>query len=172
MTPHKDKKPSTTCKACGSPSTLKSEPNRHATSPNSINYGAKKEEDKYYDYYCSPEHRDKDQALNYACWAELDRNASDSECFEHTGWDGVYRVGRCKITGDIIRVVPHSPWDNSGQPKMCYAHFSLKKRYRDVLRKEGLKETYFGPHLVDRFGIYIEWCLSKISGFLTRQLLG
>ncbi len=112
---------------------IKVEPNRHACSPNSINWMAKKKEDKYYTTYCSNECMKKGQALNYAFWAELDRNASDSECFEHTGWDKKMRLGKCKITGEDVKVEPLMPGDNSGQPKTCYEHFVLKKKYQDLI---------------------------------------
>lgn len=121
------------CEVCGKESCIKSEPIRHLMSPNSINMGVNKEEEKVYLYYCSKECQKKDQNLTYACLAELDRNASDSECFEHIKWDGIYRIGRCKITGKEVRVEPLMPGDNSGQPKECLEHFVLRKKYQDII---------------------------------------
>lgn len=121
------------CRNCKKEAIIKAEPNRHVTSPNSINYGVHKESDKYYDWYCSKECMKKDQDLNYAYWAEVDKNASDSECFVGEGWDGIYRIGKCKITGQKVRVEPLMPDTNSGQPKECSEHFVLRKKYKDLI---------------------------------------
>jgi len=109
-------------KRCKEP--IWSSPSRHACSPNKFNF-------KY--PFCSTECSNRNQKVNYAHWAELDRNASDSECFEHHGWEGKYRIGRCKITGDAVRVEPVQPGNNSGQPKACYEHFTLLKKYQDLI---------------------------------------
>lgn len=126
------------CKDCNkelSTSFIKVEPSRHVCSPNSINWIAKTEKEKYYEYYCSEECRKKLDKERYIFWAEVDRNASDSECFIHDHWEKdtigrKMRVGHCAITGKEIKVEPLQPGDNSGQPKECYEHFSLRKSYK------------------------------------------
>ena len=138
------------CNKCGKSATIKVEPNRHACSPLSINdsrvFGNINE--PYYEYFCSAECQKEYGDVNYACWAEIDRNASDSECFEHIGWDGKMRLGKCKITGESVRVQPQMPGDNSGQPRSCYLHFELKQKYKDVLKENGLKETHYDTNLL------------------------
>ena len=77
--------------------------------------------------------------INLYCAAQLnnmklDRNASDSECFEHDHWEKdslnrKIRVGKCKITGAEVRVEPGQPGENSGQPIECYEHFELRRSY-------------------------------------------
>lgn len=127
------------CKQCGkenlSDYLIKSEPNRHACSPNSININKKSEQDKFYLYYCSKECQKKDQDLTYACWAELDKNVNDSECFEGTGWEGNLRVGKCKITGKELKIFPMMPAEASRQPEECTDHFILRKKYRDIIKE-------------------------------------
>lgn len=123
------------CQECGELANIKSEPPRHLTSPNSINRFAKDEEDKIYLWYCSRECQKKNQREAYIFWAELDRNASDSECFIHDHWETdrlkrKIRVGRCNITGEEVKVEPLQPGDNSGQPIACYNHFKLKSVYK------------------------------------------
>lgn len=122
------------CVQCGkSGAPIRVEPNRHACSPNSINWSAKKEEDKFYLCFCSKECEKIYQDRSFAFWAELDRNASDAECFSHIAWDGKMRIGKCKVTGEDVRVEPLQPGDNSGQPVACYEHFVLRKKYKEVL---------------------------------------
>jgi len=121
------------CRVCFKLATLKVEPNRHATSPNSINWGKDTTDEHYYDYYCSEECKRIHQSENYAYWAELDENTSDSECFEAMGWDGIFRIGKCKVTGQRVRVEPLMPWNNSGQPDECTKHFKLRKKYHDLI---------------------------------------
>ena len=131
---------------------IKAEPCRHATSPNSINYGRTNKARFFYLSYCSKECEKIDQEEMYASWAAIDKNASDSECFEGTGWDGEFRIGKCKITGKDVRVMPLQPSERSlfptiifvngvykagplgsGQPRECTEHFKLRKKYQDVL---------------------------------------
>lgn len=107
-----------TCKKCNNIAIIKSEPTRHCTSPNSINLMAKNEKDKYYELYCSQECRKADQDLNYALWAELDRNASDSECFVHERWENGARIGHCNITGNPVKVYPLYPAENVSTKRM------------------------------------------------------
>ena len=130
-----------TCKnsGCLNPATLKIEPSRHFMSPNSINYDAKNDARKYYNWYCSPKCRDYDQGLTYAFLAELDKNASDGDCFEHDNWEGEYRIGKCNITGERIRVIPLQPGDRSGQPQACYDHFKLRLEYQKTIDEYYLK---------------------------------
>ena len=108
---------------------IKVEPIRHLTSPNSINYGAKNESEKYYNHYCSQECRRICEKKVYQWFAELDRNASDSECFKHIRWEKGWRIGKCEITNQEVRVFPLCPSGNSGQPKECEEHFKLRRRY-------------------------------------------
>lgn len=100
-------------------------PSRHACSPLRADFKTS---------YCSKECATEHQKENYAYWADIDRNASDGECFEHERWDGKYRVGRCKITGQQVRVEPMQPGNNSGQPKECEEHFVLNERYRKLIQ--------------------------------------
>lgn len=81
--------------------------------------------------FCDKKCVDKLNGEAYSFWAELDRNASDSTCFQHDHWESdslhrKIRVGGCKITGGEVRVEPLQPGDNSGQPKECYEHFELR----------------------------------------------
>lgn len=129
---------------------IQAEPCRHAMSPNSINHGSKAE-DRFYLYFCSKECEVKYQKETYAYWAELDRNPSDSECFEGIGWEGDERVGRCTITGKILRIIPMMPGEkcilyktptepvsveNKESVEECVGHFVLRKKYREVIEKE------------------------------------
>lgn len=132
------------CRKCDKNATFKVEPSRHSMSPNSINYGWNpSRRPKYYDYYCSKECQKADQDLTYTCLAEIDRNASDSACFQHERWDGKYRVGVCKITGEKVRVEPLMHGDNSGQPVSCYKHFELHPRYKKILENNNLPEIHY-----------------------------
>ena len=113
---------------------IKTTPNRSFLSPRPINYGVKKESEFHYEYYCTIECKDRTFKARYKWLAELDKNASDSECFEHDHWekDNLHRrirVGKCKITGKDVRVEPLQPGDNSGQPIECYRHFKLRNSY-------------------------------------------
>ena len=97
--------------------------------------------------FCNQEHANKWNDIKYAHLADLDRNASDSECFEHIEWvrsefknfDGTIfygpkkRKGRRKITGEEVIVEPLQPSENSGQPKECTEHFELLERYKKYL---------------------------------------
>lgn len=128
------------CRECNkNEAVIKVEPTRHFMSPLSINHDYSRFKkinpklEKYYEWYCSKECQKKCQDKTYAYLAELDRNASDGECFEHEGWDKKMRVGRCKITGEKVRVEPLQRGENSGQPMACYEHFVLKKKYQDAL---------------------------------------
>lgn len=117
--------------------------------------------------FCSLECYKKDNKLNYSFWAELDKNPSDSECFEHTGWKEVDkkdkysylykdRIGKCKITGKKISVLPLHHYANYDcyldkeykirNPKIeikendlniakCVCHFQLRKEYRDSIEE-------------------------------------
>lgn len=119
---------------------VKSEPSRHACSPNSINWLAKKKEDKYYWNFCSKDCQKSLQDITYAFWANQDRNASDSECFETIGVEKdrlnrTIRTGKCKITGMDVKVEPLQVGDNSGQPIECYQHFVLREKYQKILEK-------------------------------------
>lgn len=109
------------CVECGKDGTIKSKPSRTLMSPNSPTF--------YLDF-CSKECQSKYNKESYRYYAELDRNASDSECFVHDHWDGIMRVGKCKITGNEVHVEPLQPGNNSGQPKECYEHFVLNRRYQ------------------------------------------
>lgn len=117
-------KESEKCGECGKPVKVKAEPSRHLCSPSRAGFKLG---------FCSAEHRDQYQIRTYAHLAKLDCNASDSECFEHLHWEGKYRVGRCKVTGEVVRVEPLQPGEKSGQPKACYDHFVLKERYRKLI---------------------------------------
>ena len=113
---------------------IKTEPNRSFTSPNSINHGVKDKSKLYYEYYCSSECKEETFKARYKWFAELDKNASDSECFKHDHWEKDslrrnIRVGQCVITGKEVRVEPLQPGNNSGQPIACYKHFELRKSY-------------------------------------------
>lgn len=110
------------CSECGKQSTLKCKPSRGLTSPNKIESDV---------YYCSKDCMKIGEKKRYAFFAELDRNASDSKCFEHDHWEKDYigrniRVGKCKINGKEVRVEPMQPGDNSGQPIECYEHFEMR----------------------------------------------
>lgn len=129
------------CRKCGKKiqgEPIMAKPSRHLTSPNSASWE---------DPFCSTKCRDIYQKQLYAELAQLDRNASDSECFigngwekkDYTGFDGSIlndhwgakvRVGRCKITGNQIIVEPLQPGGRSGQPEECYKHFKLRWAYR------------------------------------------
>jgi hypothetical protein len=126
--------------------TIKAEPNRHMQSPNSINHGVSPDK-QYFNYYCSEICRKETDRARYRWFADIDRNASDSECFIHDHWEvrdvtghgphlcpqswGVrVRVGHCKITGNEVVVIPLMPAEASGQPKECTEHFVLRKNYR------------------------------------------
>ena len=115
------------CFNCGkSDAKLKTKPNRTFLSPNPPTFS---------EYYCNESCKEKTFRERYVWFAELDRNASDSECFEHDHWEKdsmrrSMRVGKCKITGKEVRVEPLQPGDNSGQPVECYQHFELKKIYK------------------------------------------
>lgn len=100
--------------------TVSQRPNRTATSPNRASFNVD---------FCSLECAKKWQDNNYAAFADLDQNASDSECFVGEGWDGDYRVGHCSITGKAVRVLPMFPADRSGQPPECASHFKLRASY-------------------------------------------
>lgn len=104
--------------------TYEAKPSRHFMSPNPASFSF---------FYCDKECANKVNKQDYANLALLDRNASDSECFIHDHWEGIMRVGKCKITGKEVRVEPLQPGDNSGQPKECYEHFELNERYRKYL---------------------------------------
>ena len=98
----------------------------------------------YYENFCSKECAEKTNLKRYIWFAILDRNACDSECFEHIGWkkDRLrrnIRIGKCKITGKTVEVQPLYHGDNSGQPIECYEHFELKKGYLDKLKEFGYK---------------------------------
>lgn len=121
------------CKKDFQENAIKAEPNRHACSPNSFNWNAKNEQEKRYLYFCNQECKNVYQKKNYAEWAEFDRNASDSECFQHETWDGDFRIGTCKVTGMKVRVEPLMPGDRSGQPKECYDHFTLRETYKKLV---------------------------------------
>ena len=118
---------------------LKSEPVRHLLSPNSFNVFGDNKSEKYYNYFCSKECMDLRNNETYAYWAELDRNASDSECFEHIGWRKIgstnHRIGKCKINNKEIIVQPLMIGNNSGQPIECFENFELKHKYREFLYK-------------------------------------
>lgn len=112
---------------------IKIAPNRGLLSPNPSNYGLE-EKDSYYWYFCSKECKKETEGQCYIFWAQLDRNASDSECFVHERWitnsiGKKMRVGHCNITGEEVIVEPLVPGENSGQPKKCYEHFVLRKSY-------------------------------------------
>lgn len=79
--------------------------------------------------YCSQECKKLCDHKRYKFYALLDRNASDSECFQFDHWEGKERIGRCKITGKEVRVEPLQPGNNSGQPIECYEHFKLRGQY-------------------------------------------
>lgn len=115
---------------------VKREPSRHLTSPLSINHGKTDKAQHYYEHFCSEACYKQTNGASYRFFAMLDRNASDSACFEHNHWEkdnyGKHiRVGRCGVTGDEVRVEPLQPGDVSGQPKACYEHFILHSRYDD-----------------------------------------
>lgn len=111
-------------------------PVRHMLSPNGFNQGVSKERQMSLSF-CSKECRNSGQKERYSFWAELDRNASDSKCFVHEGWEkrrvGLHtismRKGHCRITGKSFFVEPLQPGENSGQPKECVDHFELLERY-------------------------------------------
>ena len=113
---------------------IKSEPAYHFTSPGSINRWTKDKKDFYYEYFCDflcKKALDKDRNKFMII---LDRNSSDSECFEHDYWvkDDIHRnirVGKCKITGQEVRVEPQQPGNNSGQPIECYNHWQLSSNF-------------------------------------------
>ena len=113
---------------------IKAEPSYHFTSPGSINRWERNKADFYYEYFCDSKCKKiLDKARN-KFMAELDRNASDSDCFEHERWEKDYfhrniRIGKCKITGKQVRVEPQQPGDNSGQPEECYQHWKLRSNY-------------------------------------------
>ena len=114
---------------------IEQKPNRSAISPASS---------KYLECFCSKECQDKLNLKRYIWFAILDRNACDSECFEHTGWrkDRLHRnirIGKCKITGKIVEVQPLYHGDTSGQPIECYEHFELRKDYLSKLKELGYK---------------------------------
>ena len=119
-------------------------PNRHICSPLSIGQlrrisGSKSGlQENDYDHFCSEKCQKELNLKRYAWFAALDRNASDSECFEHISWakdrlGRMIRFGRCKITGKEYEVEPSQPGDNSGQPKECYDHFKLRENYLNHL---------------------------------------
>lgn len=101
---------------------------RHALSPKTAASCGLKE-----NVFCSKTCQEKSNNECYAFWADLDKNASDSECFVSDGWEGKVRIGHCKITGDSVRVEPLQPGENSGQPKACIEHFVLREKYRAYL---------------------------------------
>lgn len=102
-------------------------PSRHFMSPSKADFKL---------LYCNKEHATLKNDSDYAFIAELDRNASDSECFEGDGWEGIYRTGTCKISGRRIRVEPLMPGERSGQPTECVEHFKLRRKYQAVIDKE------------------------------------
>lgn len=108
-----------------------SEPERHLTSPGSINRWTKRKKDYYLESFCRQECIKKLNKRRNRFFAELDRNVSDSTCFLHDHWetDSLHRrirVGRCQITNKVVRVEPLQLGDDSGQPKECYEHFQLR----------------------------------------------
>jgi hypothetical protein len=117
---------------------IKIAPNRGLLSPNPSNCGLE-EKDSFYWYFCSKECKKETEGQCYVFWAQLDRNASDSECFVHDHWEtndmgDKLRVGHCNITGDEIRVYPLESAIVSGQPSTCTEHFKLKKNYFDTVK--------------------------------------
>lgn len=112
------------CSQCNKEATIKCSPSRHMTSPNSLKMDV---------WYCSKECKDLGEGVRYTAFAILDKNSSDSECFEHDHWENGMRVGICKITGNEVKVEPLQPGDNSGQPKECYDHWELNSRYKKYL---------------------------------------
>jgi hypothetical protein len=99
-------------------------PARHACSPERANFKI---------VFCSKDCARAWQKDNYTLWAELDRNASDSSCFIHERWEGKYRVGVCRITGQPVVAMPLQPSNRSGQPSDCADHFSLHSRYSSTV---------------------------------------
>lgn len=115
---------------------VRAEPVRHLTSPNSINYDRSRLGSPNITLvYCSVACQKEDAHLTYAFWADLDRNASDSECFVHEGWEGKVRVGHCSITGERVMVEPMQPGLGSRQPRACYEHFKLHPRYQQYFNR-------------------------------------
>lgn len=106
-------------------------PLRHLTSPNPApKYSVCSKE-------CETEFNENKPKM-YAFFAALDRNASDAECFEAEGWDGIFRVGVCRVTKTRVRVEPLMPSENSGQPRECTQHFKLRQKYRELLPEDSL----------------------------------
>jgi len=108
------------CLVCKKPAKLEAKPARHLTSPNTAEFTLD---------FCSKDCRNEYNKQATKFYSELDRNASDSDCFIHDHWEKDslnrnIRVGRCKITGKEVRVEPGQPGDNSGQPIECYEHWT------------------------------------------------
>ena len=127
------------CKKEISGEPILAEPNRHAMSPLSVNYG-KQKSGHHYDSYCSETCHKETDAARYVFFASLDKNASDSECFEGESaykdrLGRTIRVGKCKITGERVEVEPLQPGNKSGQPQACYEHFELRKSYMPTYEK-------------------------------------
>jgi hypothetical protein len=99
-------------------------PARHACSPERARFSVA---------FCSKNCAGVWQKQNYAYWAELDLNASDSECFVHERWLNEYRIGKCSVTGDEVKVQPMQPHYKSGQPQQCTEHFKLHERYSSLI---------------------------------------
>ena len=112
--------------------TIRTKPLRHLLSPSIPTWGTN---NPWKEEFCSKECQKEFQSASEAFWANVDRNASDSDCFEHIKWGKGVRIGRCKITGDEFQVQPLMFGENSGQPQACYDHFVLHKSYRDILDK-------------------------------------
>lgn len=118
---------------------ISSVPARHMCSPSGAGFK---------NYFCSDNCREINATEAYIFFAELDQNASDSQCFQHIKWIKDFedkrriapvgrklRYGRCKITKQEFAVEPLCPGDNSGQPQECYDHFILLDIYGEKLRK-------------------------------------
>lgn len=127
------------CLNCGTAEwKIKTVPSRHLLSPRPYNdsqaWGGCKL--PAFICFCSKKCADEHNSACYSWFAKLDRNCSDSECFESNGkWDGEYRLGKCVVTGREVRVIPQTPGDRSGQPEECYDHFVLRKKYQEILNK-------------------------------------
>lgn len=110
---------------CGKEGKFMVYPSRHLLSPNRADFT---------NTYCSKECQKARELECYVFYANIDRNASDSQCFEHIRWvkDNMgrqLRYGRCRITNKEYAVEPLQPGENSGQPIECYNHFQLLKQY-------------------------------------------
>jgi hypothetical protein len=114
------------CANCGKTPKIISRPTRSLVSPEKPGHAV---------MYCSERCKNQNDLERYVFYAQIDRNASDSECFVHDGWNGKMRVGHCKITNEKYEVEPLMSGENSGQPKSCYQHFVIHPRYKIALEK-------------------------------------